>query len=159
MIKNKLNKKGFLLAEAIVAAVFVLGMVTLIAINMFPLFIKYENTLSFDNPSEVYYANIFCDELKADGKTYNTDVHALLSNISTSSYYSQYTKRLKEILKIKNIYVHGPSGGTTNISSFSRGLKTYYTYLKKKDSSIDSKAYLLFEFENGKFARVGGISW
>lgn len=60
----KINKKGFVLAEAIVVAVFVVGLFTYIAVNILPLLTMYETVSKYDNPNEIYAINVLYDELK-----------------------------------------------------------------------------------------------
>ena len=60
---KKINKKGFALAEAIVVSVFVLGMFTYLAMNIIPLISKYDAVLKYDNPQEIYAANVLYDEV------------------------------------------------------------------------------------------------
>ena len=63
-----MNKKGFVLAEAIIVAVFVLGMFTYLAMNIFPLITKYDQANNYDNPNEIYLVNTLYDELIAANK-------------------------------------------------------------------------------------------
>ena len=60
---KKLNKKGFVLAESIVVSVFVLGIFTYLAVNVIPLVTQYDRAINYDNPQEVYAANILAEEL------------------------------------------------------------------------------------------------
>lgn len=78
----KKNNKGFVLAEAIVVAVFVLGMFTYLAMNVFPLITKYDKAINYNDPNEVYLANTFYEELAAA-----TDVSTIDGVYSFSSKY------------------------------------------------------------------------
>ena len=56
-MKKIKDKKGFILAEAVITSVFVLGIFTFVLANVFPLIGKYERTLKFDNLEDVFIAN------------------------------------------------------------------------------------------------------
>ena len=59
----KKNNKGFVLAEAIIVSVFVLGMFTYLAMNVIPLISRYERVVNYDNPQEIYLANTLYEEM------------------------------------------------------------------------------------------------
>lgn len=58
---KKINENGFVLAEGIVVAVFVLGMFTLLITTVLPLISKYEKVLDYDNPEDIYSVNLLAD--------------------------------------------------------------------------------------------------
>lgn len=94
---KKINKKGFALAEAIVVSVFVLGMFTYLAMNIIPLISKYDAVLKYDNPQEIYAANVLYDEVLSyiysnSGNDYSIDVS---DNTDFSSM--QFNKETKYI--------------------------------------------------------------
>ena len=60
---KKIKNNGFVLAEAIVVSIFVLGMFTYLAMNVLPLIGKYDRVLNYDNPQEIYLANTLYEEL------------------------------------------------------------------------------------------------
>lgn len=126
-----MNKKGFVLAEAIVVAVFVLGMFTYLAINIFPLITKYDQAINYDNPNEVYLANVLYEEIlqtgkiddleegmysfKVDEENNNIDVDYTspdgtktedISSLNSKFFQTDYYKNLiHNELRIKNIVV------------------------------------------------------
>jgi len=126
-----MNKKGFVLAEAIVVAVFVLGMFTYLAMNIFPLITKYDQAINYDNPNEVYMANVLYEEIlqtgkiddleegmysfKVDEENNNIDVYYTnpdgiktedISSLNSKFFQTDYYKNLiHNELRIKNIVV------------------------------------------------------
>ena len=55
---KKMNKKGFLLAEAIVVGVFVLSLFTFLFVNVVPLVGQYEAMEKYDTINGAYNANL-----------------------------------------------------------------------------------------------------
>ena len=160
---KKMNKKGFVLAEAIVVAVFILGIFTFIGANFFTLLAKYNKVINYDNPEEIYLINTLYDEVKlseesvADGLyTFNNDngISITCKNIlgSNCSLFrgNYYRTLIFNYLKIKSIYIKkGSEIKCSNINI--RGLREYCTY-KEKDFKTSSNQIYLVQFTNNRFA-------
>ena len=166
---KKLNRKGFVLAEAIVVAVFVLGMFTYLAVNIIPLITKYDQALKYDNPQEVYAANILLDELHsaflsdADYKhplgfsffewVYLAPANHKIINFSyitnqTAVNYS-FFQQLKTNLKIDSIAIIDlESTDTDKCSGLDRGMYEYCNYLKDRDALESDFGMTTFNYNN-----------
>lgn len=159
---KKMNKKGFVLAEAIVVAVFILGIFTFIGANFFTLLAKYNKVINYDNPEEIYLINTLYDEVKLSGKpvadglyTFNdSGIGITCKNIlgsNCSLFKAKYYKTLIfNYLKIKSIYIkQGKSIYCSDINI--RGLREYCIYKEKDFNTSSSKVYLV-QFTNNRFA-------
>ena len=109
---KKIYREGFVLAEAIVVAVFVLGTFTYLAVNIIPLITKYGQVLKYDNPQEVYAANILLDELIQGYFEQDTGIENLYPVLAKNfdvddNYYvdsdNYYYEELKSMLNVKEI--------------------------------------------------------
>ena len=179
---KKINKKGFALAEAIVVSVFVLGMFTYLAMNIIPLISKYDAVLKYDNPQEIYAANVLYDEVLSYIYTgYNeytasdfTDMKFDKSNSSIVIDYGgenqDYFLELIDYLGIVNTFwlddkrsginddystnYNKCSGINDDYSTNYRGMRDYCNYLFSKKGLENKKDYAIFlvEFENNKFS-------
>lgn len=155
----KKNNKGFVLAEAIIVSVFVLGMFTYLAMNVIPLISRYERVVNYDNPQEIYLANTLYEEmLNVENNTnIKTDIalSVLVSNTNeekelkltcdrvTSSEKCtgspEFYEDLGKALKIEAIYTYDTDNNCKKISS-DKGLKNYCEYYtKRKDKDGNPK--------------------
>lgn len=171
---KKINKKGFALAEAIVVSVFVLGMFTYLAMNIIPLISKYDAVLKYDNPQEIYAANVLYDEVLNYMNTKHVEYTASdfenmkfdKSNTSITidkgenrDYFSElYFSELIDYLGIVNTFwldLDGKCNVTEDdYGTNYRGMRDYCNYLFSKKGLESKKNYAIFlvEFENNKFS-------
>lgn len=165
---KKINKKGFALAEAIVVSVFVLGMFTYLAMNIIPLISKYDAVLKYDNPQEIYAANVLYDEVLSYIYTgYSeytasdfTDMKFDKSNSSIVIDYGgenqDYFLELIDYLGIVNTFWLDDkrSGINDDYSTNYRGMRDYCNYLFSKKGLGNKENYAIFlvEFEDNKFS-------
>ena len=179
---KKINKKGFALAEAIVVSVFVLGMFTYLAMNIIPLISKYDAVLKYDNPQEIYAANVLYDEVLSYIYTgYSeytasdfTDMKFDKSNSSIVIDYGgenqDYFLELIDYLGIVNTFwlddkrsginddystnYNKCSGINDDYSTNYRGMRDYCNYLFSKKGLGNKENYAIFlvEFEDNKFS-------
>lgn len=162
MIKNK--NRGFVLAEAIVVAVFVLGMFTYLAINIFPLISKYDKSLNYDNPNEIYNINVLYDDLYGSTilkeqaiYTYDNSDKSIKcrkdgGDADDGLCTDYYKKFIFEYLNIDTIIIKNVDLSKNDLNQLDRNTGEYYNYLKKK--KIQSKLIARFKYddENYKFA-------
>lgn len=157
----KKNNKGFVLAEAIIVSVFVLGMFTYLAMNVIPLISRYERVVNYDNPQEIYLANTLYEEmLNVENNTnINSDIalSVLVSNTNEEKELkltcdrvrssekctgsSKFYEDLGKALKIEAIYTYDTTinNKCENIES-DKGLKNYCEYYtKRKDKNGNTK--------------------
>lgn len=155
----KKNNKGFVLAEAIIVSVFVLGMFTYLAMNVIPLISRYERVVNYDNPQEIYLANTLYEEMLSVEKNTNikTDIalSVLVSNTNEEKELkltcdrvtlsekctgsSKFYEDLGKALKIEAIYTYDTDNNCEKISS-DKGLKNYCEYyIKRKDKDGNQK--------------------
>lgn len=152
----KKNNKGFVLAEAIIVSVFVLGMFTYLAMNVIPLISRYERVVNYDNPQEIYLANTLYEEMMEletsnnvqNGITMsinnNNNNNVLKCNDSvnnTCTGSSEFYEELGKALKIEAIYTYDTDNNCESESIKSdKGLKNYCEYYtKRKDKDGNQK--------------------
>ena len=158
---KKMDKKGFVLAEAIVVAVFILGIFTFIGANFFTLLAKYNKVINYDNPEEIYLINTLYDEVKLSGENVANGLYTFDNNGTSitcqgtlggeCTFFNNYYKTLIfNYLKIKSIYI--ATGTGINCSKINiRGLREYCIY-KKEDFKTSSNQIYLVQFTNNRFA-------
>ena len=159
----KKNNKGFVLAEAIIVSVFVLGMFTYLAMNVIPLISRYERVVNYDNPQEIYLANTLYEEMLNVEGTNNIKNDINLSVLLEEDDVSNENKskltcdretpdretpnvectgsdgfyeELVKALKIEAIYTYDTTNPNKNCKSISndKGLRNYCEYyIKRKD--------------------------
>ena len=149
----KKNNKGFVLAEAIIVSVFVLGMFTYLAMNVIPLISRYERVVNYDNPQEIYLANTLYEEM-VELETSNNVQNNITMNINNNNVLEcndrvnttcigspEFYKKLGEALKIEAIYTYDTTNNNDceNIKK-DKGLKNYCEYyIKRKDKNGKTK--------------------
>lgn len=162
----KKNNKGFVLAEAIIVSVFVLGMFTYLAMNVIPLISKYERVVNYDNPQEIYLANTLYEEMLNVENNTNINSDIVLSVLVSST--SEVEKELKltcdrktpnekctgspdfyeelgKALKIEAIYTYDTGNNCEKISN-DKGLRNYCEYyIKRKigEGKTITKAFMI----------------
>lgn len=150
----KKNNKGFVLAEAIIVSVFVLGMFTYLAMNVIPLISRYERVVNYDNPQEIYLANTLYEEMLNVENNTNINFDIVLSVSVLVSSTSEGEKGLKltcvrvtpnekctgspdfyeelgKALKIEAIYTYDTGKDCGDIEN-DKGLKNYCEYYIKR---------------------------
>lgn len=175
----KKNNVGFVLAEAIVVSVFVLGMFTYLAMNVIPLISKYEKVSNYDNPQEIYLANLFYDEL--------IDIQIVDINSKTTKLKGLANKQIEEIdgsglvaqitigensyfldlaaqLGIETIQLYNSNNDCDNIESVDKGLGDYCKYYIKRNDDVKNEKIYMMKFSgdtdlknnplNNKYASV-----
>ena len=167
-----MDKKGFVLAEAIVTGVFVLGLFSFIAINILPLVNSYHKSINYDNLETVYLANTLKDELDLREFDYQNGKYEIGKNdkifftlkstdgdVDLSSIYDEkFLKVLYEYFKISELYIITPNS-SKNPSSYihiSRSMKEYsnYYYIKNIQKGNKNNKIMLVKFQNNSFAGV-----
>lgn len=143
----KKNNKGFVLAEAIIVSVFVLGMFTYLAMNVIPLISRYERVVNYDNPQEIYLANTLYEEM-VELETSNNVQNNIIMNINNNNNNvlkcndrrntnctgsAEFYEELGKALKIQAIYTYDTTinNKCENIES-DKGLKNYCEYYIKR---------------------------
>lgn len=150
----KKNNKGFVLAEAIIVSVFVLGMFTYLAMNVIPLISRYERVVNYDNPQEIYLANTLYEEmveLETSNNVQNRITMSINNNVlkckdsvsvnNTCTGSSNFYEDLGKALKIEAIYTYDTTNNCESESIKSdKGLKNYCEYyIKRKDKDGNPK--------------------
>lgn len=152
----KKNNKGFVLAEAIIVSVFVLGMFTYLAMNVIPLISRYERVVNYDNPQEIYLANTLYEEML--NVEINTDIELSIENTNNGTEVEpkltctrtvggnctgsvKFYEGLGKALKIEAIYTYDTDNNCESESIKSdKGLKNYCEYYtKRKDKNGNTK--------------------
>lgn len=156
----KKNNKGFVLAEAIIVSVFVLGMFTYLAMNVIPLISRYERVVNYDNPQEIYLANTLYEEMLnvENINNINTDIELSIENPNNGTEVEpkltctrtvggnctgsvKFYEGLGKALKIEAIYTYDTDNNCESESIKSdKGLKNYCEYYtKRKDKNGNTK--------------------
>ena len=154
----KKNNKGFVLAEAIIVSVFVLGMFTYLAMNVIPLISRYERVVNYDNPQEIYLANTLYEEmveLETSNNVQNKITMSINNNVlkcndsgsvnNTCTGSSNFYEGLGKALKIKAIYTYDTGKDCGDIEN-DKGLKNYCEYYIKRKIGEDkniTKAFMI----------------
>ena len=161
----KKNNKGFVLAEAIIVSVFVLGMFTYLAMNVIPLISRYERVVNYDNPQEIYLANTLYEEMLDVEGTNNIKNDINLSVLLEEDDVSNENKskltcdrddretpnvectgsdgfyeELGKALKIEAIYTYDTGKDCGDIEN-DKGLKNYCEYYIKRKTI--TKAFMI----------------
>ena len=168
---KKMDKNGFVLAEAIVVAVFILGIFTFIGANFFTLLAKYNKVINYDNPEEIYLINTLYDEVKLSDEPVANGLYTFNDSNGTSITCSNelgsncslfrdkyYKTLIFNYLKIKSIYIEKGTriNNCSNINI--RGLREYCIY-KKEDFKTSSNQIYLVQFTNNRFAYLEAKEW
>lgn len=141
----KKNNKGFVLAEAIIVSVFVLGMFTYLAMNVIPLISRYERVVNYDNPQEIYLANTLYEEM-VELETLNNVQDRIIMNVNSNVLECgnctgsvEFYEELVKALKIEAIYTYDTGKDCGDIEN-DKGLKNYCEYyIKRKDKDGNQK--------------------
>lgn len=152
----KKNNKGFVLAEAIIVSVFVLGMFTYLAMNVIPLISRYERVVNYDNPQEIYLANTLYEEM-VELETSNNVQNNIIMNINSNvlkcndrhntncTGSAEFYEELGKALKIEAIYTYDTGNNCEKISN-DKGLRNYCEYyIKRKigEGKTITKAFMI----------------
>lgn len=173
----KLNEKGFMMVETLIAAVFAMTIFTLIYVNFYPLIGEYEKREVYDDIDGKYAAYWIKRIIQSSSTTSNfiayVNKETCEDNEENCKYYKftcendiikddTYTKRLcnnlKQAMEIENIYlIKFKTGEFKNIvannDNFSSGLQDYMVYLptyEKLDSLNDAQYRVIIEFHHKK---------
>ena len=156
----KKNNKGFVLAEAIIVSVFVLGMFTYLAMNVIPLISRYERVVNYDNPQEIYLANTLYEEMLnvENNTTINSDIVLSVSNNNDEKNLTctrrlgrnctgsdKFYEELGKALKIEAIYTYDTGKDCGDIEN-DKGLRNYCEYyIKRKigEGKTITKAFMI----------------
>lgn len=143
----KKNNKGFVLAEAIIVSVFVLGMFTYLAMNVIPLISRYERVVNYDNPQEIYLANTLYEEM-VELETLNNVQNRIIMNVNSNvlecgncAGSDKFYEELGKALKIEAIYKYDTTiNNNCEKIPNDKGLKNYCEYyIKRKDKDGNPK--------------------
>ena len=141
-----MNNKGFLLAESIIVAVFILGMFVFLASNILPLVAKYDSTLNYDNPNEVYLVNDLYNEIKQSGITL-TGTIICRDGSSCSIFDDPYLKKISSHMNIDEIIVYSNQISSNKDTVLkNRGMRAYYNYQHKRIVGTPG-TYMLVKFK------------
>ena len=146
------NKKGFVLVESIIAAVFVLALSTFLILNIVPLVAEYEKTLNYDGVDAKYDAHMIRKMILMDDSCKMKSILELNDTIfgDKPQYYyfendeicdflshTNYCKKLlsEEFLDVKEIII--TDYGALNMKrlpeedmeNFSRLMQEYLTHM------------------------------
>lgn len=160
---KKIKNNGFVLAEAIVVSIFVLGMFTYLAMNVLPLIGKYDRVLNYDNPQEIYLANTLYEELiqtHGDFGSATTELSnqkEILKGKKTCDVSDDkcnyYKTLIGDYLKIEELCINQ----TEECSKVDdRGMKEYYNYFEKQhpEATKEATKYVLIKFTSGRYANI-----
>lgn len=170
---KKRNEKGFVLAEAIVVAVFVLSLFTFLFSNLVPLVGQYEAHEKYDTIDGVYNTNIIRTMIMTD-----PDVNTVLKLGSASYIFyedqdicawldkTNFCKKLlnSTYLDVKAIYVTWYRTADlkrdikNNPSNFPRAFREYVdtidTFTQPTNSAYDKYKRIIVHYNDGSFANL-----
>lgn len=113
---KKLNNKGFVLAETIVVAVFVMTILTIIYVNFYPLIGEYEKREFYDDIDSKYDTYWFKRMIQSKEMLNESNWNLIKSNVVNYGYhqfgcnilnsdYVQLCNSYKNIIKAEKIYI------------------------------------------------------
>lgn len=161
-----MDKKGFVLAEAIVVGVAVLGLFSYIAMNILPLVTSYDKSINYDNLQEVYLINTLKDELIYRNFDFKEDVYKvtkeknsyIVRNSKGEDLTSSIGDFLYNYLKVSEIYIFktNKNKNPMNNNNISRSMKEYsnYYYIKNIKERDVSKKVMLVKFRDNSFGSI-----
>ena len=173
------KKKGFVLVESIVAAVFVLGLSTFLIMNIIPLVGEYEKTLNYDSVDAKYDAHLIRKMILMDNAC---NVQSILSfgnaftnkpkyyyfagdDICTFLSHKNYCKKLlsADYLDVKEIIVTEYKGDALKklkdieYDRFSRQMQDYLKYMPTYDgynSFYQFRNRIIVTFNDGSATNI-----
>ena len=169
-----MNKKGFVLVETIVTAVFVLGLFTFLIANILPLVGDYERTLDYDSIESKYDAHLIRKMILKDNSCRTENLITLPSKgyyefngtdlclyLSNSNYCNKLLS--DNYLAVEKIIITGYD--TTSLkeraSSFNRALSEYIDYIPKYTNTVSFnstqyfyKRRLIIVFKDGRITNI-----
>lgn len=174
-----MNKKGFVLVETIITAVFVLGLFAFIVANILPVIGEYEKASDFDSIESIYDAHMIrkmilkSDEEKVakllslpsgEGKKYylfdGDDICVYLSN-------ENYCRTLlsRDYLDVKEILITTydiEDAFVRESKNFDRGLREYIQQMQKYTSHVPLEynyaSRLIIYFNDGRITNIELLS-
>ena len=180
---KKSNRKGFVLAEAIVVGVFLIELLSILIINVLPLIGQYERSFKYDQIDRKYDINLIRKMIlmapnnnnilsnydisysSSKGYIVYNNMNDFCSEINYSYCYSLLTdSNGNAMLNVKSLIL--TKYNTTNLKqnvntlSISRGFKEYIKYLPSDalivTNDIAYRPYkkLIVEFSNNTYASI-----
>ncbi|MEG1350877.1 MAG: hypothetical protein RSC85_00120 [Bacilli bacterium] len=156
----KLNNKGFLLMETLIATLFVMGIFTVMYMNVVPLLGEYERKTNYDDIDGKYSAHLIRKTILQD-----SNVNTLLNNLQPFPSYKElnctefnkghYCFALFTELKIEKMYITNYE--TTNIKNSNisdKYLKTYIDDLPKYNINSAGKYRVILKLSDNRFANI-----
>ena len=172
---KKVNKKGFVLVETLIVGVFIMGILSLLYTNFFPLIGEYERYRNYDTVESIYIAH-WARLIALKGlpnSIYGTVKNNGYLDISDCSLYTESNSYLdcssyKAINGISKIYLTPYSTSTfkkyvrEDSSPFSRSFKEYIAYLptySKNTSKTPATGYyrVIVEYVSNDTYKYGTI--
>ena len=167
-----MNKKGFVLVETIITAVFVLGLFSFIIANILPLIGEYDRMRDYDSVQSIYDAHLIRKMiLKSD----DTRAYNLVNFPSGQNYYifesneicmylsnKNYCMKLlsRDYLDVRKIIItnYNTSALKDKASTFDRATAEYIKYMPKYNNSPHQEytfqRRIIVQFNDGRFANV-----
>lgn len=150
---NKMNNKGFLLAESLIVATFVLTAL----IYLFSLFkisvIEYKKSYSYNTVEDIYNLGSIAKYIKNNNIELRKGIiyqNVDTSEITDSDFFSEMAKKANIdylIYEDSNIEII-----KNNMSSYEQDLQDFIE--KIKTNNIKGKGRLIAKFNNGHFATI-----
>ncbi len=158
----KLNKKGFMLVETLLVAVFLVATLIFLYVQFNRVRTSYNISFTYNTSSNIYSTNTFLDYLKENGLTvmhdelkYNKEQYYDISSCEHPYMTNvQLCKSIVENLEIEKIYLTSSDliWFKQNIpASASNEMSRFISTLKDKDGEGNR---LIIEFKDGTFASI-----
>ena len=159
------QNKGFILAEAVITSVFVLGIFTFVLANVFPLIGKYERTLQFDNLEDVFLANNFREVLEKTGVDIKSKIGSYTNTVSNiaqlcgnnNDFCKSVLDKNNDYFNITNIVIQQSSSSSSkahlrldsvNPTYKKRAFKAYARYFNNNNSCGKNDFVVMLRFYN-----------
>ncbi len=171
-IIKKINNKGFMLAETLIVSIFVMGVFSMLYVNVLPLIAEYEKYKNYNTVEATYNAH-WARKIVLDGLEDNSFTTARNNGYLDVSDCSLYTKNnmtdwcdnFKAVNDITKIYLTSYSeeklkSYVKSSDSYTREFKDYISYIptySKNSTKVNDSKYfhVIIEFSKGDIHNYG----
>ena len=157
---NKMNNKGFLLAESLIVTTFVLTVLIYLFAQFKNLMIEYKKTYQYNTVEDIYNLGSISKFLTQNNITINSNQYIFKDNDCTNEIPIEKKKTFKEIVKSMKIdYLIFADSNIDNVknnmSSYNQDMQDFVERVSTK--KIDGKGRLLAKFKKENYVTFATI--
>ena len=142
---KKINSEGFALVEMVIVSAFVMGLLTLMYTNFYPMIGEYERRENYDNIESVY--NTFLVKKMIELRKTNitrSDATAELECTNIIDNSGEYCEKLEKELGIEKMYIAAYDDPK---ASTDPGVNTYIENISKASSNFAGKYRVIVKYK------------